>query len=203
MSEHDTPPGATQECMHLALKKDTCLINTYNLPNFLISCGNNMSQGNERLIVHAMATSCVQHRRIIVHVMVTNRCQGRCRSHCTYCLRSICRGHGESHVLHLIMCQGHGESQHMLQHHTVSKRCRNVRAIALHVGSRTQKAVRAHLKKMDASRAAVSLSQQQMHADEATPQAGQAGASPEQVCSKLSVDHHASVLLSCMLLAGE
>ncbi len=55
---------------------------------------------------------------------------------------------------------------------------------------------------MDASRAAAGLGQQQMQADEAVPQAGQAGASPEQVCSKLSVDYHASMALSCMLPAG-
>ncbi len=90
----------------------------------------------------------------------------------------------------------------MLQYHNVSKHRRNVRAIALHVGSRTQKAVRAHLKKMDASRAAAGLSQQQMQTDEPVPQAGQAGACPEQVCSKLSVGHHASITLSCMLPAG-
>lgn len=56
---------------------------------------------------------------------------------------------------------------------------------------------------MDASRAAVGLGQQQMQADEAVPQAGQAGASPEQVCNELSVDHHASLALSCELYAGE
>ncbi len=91
----------------------------------------------------------------------------------------------------------------MLQHRNVSKRRRNVRAIALHVGSRTQKAVRAHLKKMDASRAAAGLSQQQMQADEAVQQAGQAGASPEQVHSRLSGHHHASMALFCITPAGE
>ena len=56
---------------------------------------------------------------------------------------------------------------------------------------------------MDASRAAAGLGQQQMQADEAAPQAGQAGACPEQVCSRLSVDRHASMALSCMLPEGE
>ena len=55
---------------------------------------------------------------------------------------------------------------------------------------------------MDASRAAAGLGQQQMQADEAVPQAGQAGASPEQVCSRLSVGHHASITLSCMPPVG-
>ncbi len=87
----------------------------------------------------------------------------------------------------------------MLKYQKVLRRRRNVRAIALHVGSRTQKAVRAQLKKMDASRAAAGLSQQQMQADDALPQAGQPGACPEQVYSRLLVDHHASIT---MLPAG-
>jgi len=56
---------------------------------------------------------------------------------------------------------------------------------------------------MDASRAAAGLSQQQMQADEAVQQAGQAGASPEQVHSRLSGHHHASMALFCITPAGE
>ena len=51
--------------------------------------------------------------------------------------------------------------------------------MALHVGSRTQKAVRAQLKKMDATRAADDVPQQQ--AEEVVAPAGQVGATAEQV----------------------
>lgn len=56
--------------------------------------------------------------------------------------------------------------------------------MALHVGSRTQKAVRAQLKKMDASRAADDVRQQQ--AEEVAAPAGQVGATAEQVSAMLS-----------------
>ena len=57
--------------------------------------------------------------------------------------------------------------------------------MALHVGSRTQKAVRAQLKKMDASRAADDVRQQQ--AEEVVAPAGQVGATAEQVSAMLSL----------------
>ncbi len=49
--------------MHLTVRKDTCLMNTNKWTRFCICCGNNMGQGNEGLIVHAMATKCVRRQR--------------------------------------------------------------------------------------------------------------------------------------------
>ena len=59
--------------------------------------------------------------------------------------------------------------------------CSNMRAVALHVGSRTQKAVKAHLKKMDAGRAAAELHDQQRQEAGAGARGGRSANGPQQV----------------------